>query len=197
MKFEQTMEELLSPAVMRERLISASIYIAAFESLKESIVSKLRFYYCLDDSKDSQPCESYKKDVMNRNSSAVYASLDWFKGHQAINEDDLAKFEQIKLCRNDLSHRLFNLIGSRGLPQNFEARFHELVELLHKIDLWWVMNIEIPTGPDYAGQEIDESEVKVGSIMAIQMLVDIALGEEDVANSYYEAFKKAQTKNNG
>jgi hypothetical protein len=83
------------------------------------------------------------------------------------------------------------------LPQNFEARFHELVELLHKIDLWWVMNIEIPTGPDYAGQEIDESEVKVGSIMAIQMLVDIALGEEDVANSYYEAFKKAQTKNNG
>jgi len=123
MKFEQTMEEFLSPAIMRKRLISASIYIAA--------------------------CESYKKEVLSRNKSAVYASLDWFKERQAINGDDLAKFEQIKLCRNDLSHELFSLIGSRGLPKHFETRFHELVELLHKIDIWWVMNIEIPTDPDH------------------------------------------------
>ncbi|TAL43016.1 MAG: hypothetical protein EPN89_16620 [Methylovulum sp.] len=136
MKFEQTMEEFLSPAIMRKRLISASIYIAAFESLKESIVSKIRFYYCLDDSGNSKPCESHKKEVLSRNKSAVYASLDWFKERQAINGDDLAKFEQIKLCRNDLSHELFSLIGSRGLPKHFETRFHELVELLHKIDIW-------------------------------------------------------------
>ncbi len=58
MKLEQTLEEFLNPEIMRERLISASIYIAAFESLKETIIEKIRFYYCLDDSKDSKPCDS-------------------------------------------------------------------------------------------------------------------------------------------
>ena len=58
------------------------------------------------------------------------------------------------------------------------------------------MNIEIPTDPDYFGQEIDESKIKVGSVMALQMLIDIALGEEGVAHSYYETFKRTHTKNN-
>ena len=197
MKLEQTMEEFLSPSITRTRLISASIYIAAFESLKESIVGKIRFFYCLDDEETSSPCKKYKKEVMSRNTSVVYASLDWFKENRAIDEADLIQFENIKKCRNELSHRLFSLIGSRGLPQDFEINFHALVELLHKIDLWWVMNIEIPTDPDYSGQEIDEKEVKVGSVMALQMLWDIALGEKDVANSYYEAYRNAQVKNNG
>ncbi len=134
---------------------------------------------------------------MSRNSSPLYASLDWFKEHQAINEDDFVKFEQIKNCRNELSHKLFSLIGTRGLPDNFEVRFLELVELLHKIHLWWVMNVEIPTNPDYDGKEVDENNVKVGSVMAIQMLVDIALGDEKTANSYFEEFIKSQVNTNG
>jgi len=32
--------------------------------------------------------------------------------------------------------------------------------------------------------------------MALQMLIDIALGEEGVAHSYYETFKRTHTKNN-
>ena len=54
--------------------------------------------------------------------------------------------------------------------------FDKLVELLHKIDLWWVINIEIPTNSDYDGQEINEKDVKVGSVMVLQMVIDIALG---------------------
>jgi len=180
-KLERTMAEYLNPVVMREKLISASIYIATFEALKKSIVSKIRFYYCLDDLK---PCELYDKEVMSRNKSPVYASLDWLKEYEAITDADINNFEKIKNCRNELSHNLFNLLGSRGLPQNFQTNFCELAELLHKIDIWWVINIEIPANPDFFGQEIDEAEIKVGSVLALKMLVDIALGEDDIANSY-------------
>lgn len=38
-------EHLLTPAVMQERLISASLYVTAFELLKESIVGRLRSFY--------------------------------------------------------------------------------------------------------------------------------------------------------
>ena len=185
MKFEQNIEDLLSPKVMRERLISASIFIAVFESLKESIVSKLRFFYCLNDSEDFKPCESYLKAVMSRNPSPIYASLDWFKEHNAINELDIEKFNQIKLCRNELSHNLFNLIGSGSFPPDLETRLKELIGLVHKIGIWWIMNVEIPTDPEYDGHEIDENEVKLGSVMFIQMIVDIALGEEEISNAYY------------
>jgi hypothetical protein len=34
-------------------------------------------------------------------------------------------------------------------------RFHELVALLKKIEVWWVVNMEIPVNPDFDGKEID------------------------------------------
>jgi hypothetical protein len=190
MKCEQSIEELLNPAIMRNILISSSLFIAAFESLKDLIISHLKGFYCIGELDDSKPCDDYKKEVLSKNKSALYASLEWFKENQAINEDDLAKFERIKACRNDLSHRLHSLLGSRGLPQDFEIRFHELFELQHKIELWWVLNIEVPISGDFVDQEIDASDVQLGSIMWLQMLIDIALGDEDVANSYYQAYCK-------
>jgi len=44
-KIRQSWEEFLNPEVMRPRLIAASIYIAGFEALKDSIVGRIREFF--------------------------------------------------------------------------------------------------------------------------------------------------------
>jgi hypothetical protein len=152
---EQQWERYLKPEWLREKLISAALYIAAFESLKDTIVQNLRFFYCIGVSEEEAPCEEYKTKVLSRNKSTVYASLDWFMENAAINQQDIEKFNDIKNIRNNLSHSLFKIIGSTGLPENFNEEFQALIELQHKIAHWWVVNVEIPTDPEFALQEIN------------------------------------------
>ena len=187
----QAWEDFLNPQVTRARLIAASIYIAAFEALKDSIVGRIRDFYWsgFDDSGDKTDPE-YQSEVLARNRSPVYASLDWLKEQGAIDAHDLATFENAKACRNILAHELLELLGSEGLPVNFDQCVTEIVVLLRKIEMWWIVNVEIPTNPEYDGVEVDEAKVLPGPVMSMQVLMDIALGDEERSRSYYDEFRR-------
>ena len=45
-KVQQTWEDFLNPDVIRPVLISASIYIAGFEALKDAMVERIRDFFC-------------------------------------------------------------------------------------------------------------------------------------------------------
>ena len=53
-KVQSSWEDFLNPEVIRPVLISASIYIAGFEALKDAIVGRIRdfFWYGFDESGD-------------------------------------------------------------------------------------------------------------------------------------------------
>ena len=184
-------EEFLNPEVMRPRLIAASIYIAGFEVLKEAIVDHIRdfFWRGFDESGDNID-PRYQSDVLARNKSPVYASLDWLTEMNVIDDADMRVFDRVKACRNTLAHKLFSTLGSEGLPSDFEQRFTEMVALLHKIEVWWITNFEIPTNPDYDGSDINEEGIVPGRLMGIQLLWDIALGDEERSRFYYNEFRK-------
>ena len=65
-----------------------------------------------------------------------------------------------------------------------------IIELLCKIEKWWILNVEIPTNPDFDGKEIDEDGIVPGPIMTLRLLPDIALGSEEESNFYYKEFIK-------
>src|SRR5688500_18418446 len=135
-------EQLLNPPVMKERLISASLYITAFELLKDSIIDHIRSFYMvgfetIDDTID----EKYEATVLSRSKSPLYASLNWLTENGVIDEDDLEAFERIKATRNFLAHDLRSLIIGSTDFQHIE-RFQELVALLRKIEIWWIVNLE-------------------------------------------------------
>jgi hypothetical protein len=44
-KVRQAWEDFLNPEVTRNRLLAASVYIAAFEALKDSIVGRIRDFF--------------------------------------------------------------------------------------------------------------------------------------------------------
>ena len=101
-----------------------------------------------------------------------------------------ATFERVKGCRNNVAHKLHSVLGSEGLPAEFSQCFADMVALLRKIEVWWITNVEIPTNPDFDGVEVDESGIVPGPVMTMQLLMDIALGDDERSRFYYDEFRK-------
>ncbi len=192
-KIKQSWEESLNPEVMRPRLIAASIYVAGFDSLKDSIVDRIRMFFWtgFDRETGDKIDPKYKSDVLARSKSPVYASLDWLKEQGAIDDPDIASFERVKRCRNTLAHELLSVVWTTGLPEDYAQCFADMVALLRKVEVWWIVNVEIPTSPGYDGSEsIDVDGIMPGPIVAMRLLMDIALGDEKEARFYYDEFRK-------
>lgn len=180
-------EQLLTPAVMQEKLISASLYITAFELLRQSIVGRIRDFYNIEsiglEPGTHQLSDEYRSEVLARNKSTLYASLDWLTEHGAIDLGDLETFERIKSIRNKLAHELPSVVMGAVDFDHVEI-FQDLITILRKIEVWWVVNVEIPTNPDFDGQEIDEAGIVPGPVLMLQMMVEVLSGNEDLLKHY-------------
>lgn len=180
-------EELLNPDITRERLISASLYIAAYEILKKSICDRIRDFYCFGFGVTGDLIDSkYQSEVLARNRSRLYASLSWLQENDVLDASDIEAFEKVKAARNVLAHNLQGLVLGE-LPPSHVALFPELVRLIRKIEIWWVVNVEIPTNPDYDGQEILEEHVVPGPVIMLQIMQEVASGNSEYLARYQGA----------
>jgi hypothetical protein len=180
-------EQLLTPAVMQERLISASLYVTAYALLKESIVGRLRSFYMVGADTDGGVIdEKYETAVLSRNKSPLYASLGWLIENGAIDQGDLQMFERLKSTRNSLAHDLPSVV-IRGADVQHVTKFQELLALLWKIEVWWVVNLEIPINPEFDQKEIDEEGIVPGPILVIQMMLEVLSGNEQLLKHYRES----------
>lgn len=64
------------------------------------------------------------------------------------------------------------------------SQFPVLVALLRKVEVWWVINVEIPTNPDYDGKEIDEAGIVPGAVLSLQMLIEVASGNTQLLEQW-------------
>ncbi len=180
-------ERFLDPEVVRPSLFMATMFITTFEILKDSIVDRIRDFYTHGwDQTGPTIGPQYQDEVMSRNKSALYASLDWLQEHEAIDEDDLKTFENLKKIRNQLAHQLFNVVTGQ-VESEHTSQFPVLVALLRKIEVWWVVNVEIPTNPDYDGEEIDHAGIVPGAILSLQMLIEVASGSTELLEQWRKA----------
>ena len=177
-------EELLDPTMTQEKLISASLYIAAFEILKDSICGRIKTFYSIGfDESGSITDTKYATEVLSRHSRPLQASLAWLTEHEAIDAADTQTFARINAVRNHLAHNLQTVIFGES-PSEHIALFQDLIALLRKIETWWVVNVEIPTNPDYDGQEIDESGIVPGPVLMLQMMFEVASGNRELLARY-------------
>ena len=177
-------EQLLTPALMQEKLISASLYIAAYDLLKESIIGRIRSFYMVGFNEDREIVgERYETAVAARNKSILYASLDWLEENEVIDKSDCEAFERIKKTRNVLAHELLAIVTA-GKDIGHIERFQELVSLLKKIEVWWVVNVEIPVNPDFDEKKIDEEGIVPGPVLMLQMMLEVASGNDELLKHY-------------
>ena len=183
-------QRFLNPEILRTNLIVASLFITAFEMLKDSIIERTRdFFVDGFDENGLIMSDNYKIKVLSLNKSPLYASLLWLKEMDVINDEDIEQFTTIKNCRNNVAHDIVQFI-SKGLIVEPLPLFPKMIDLLEKIEKWWILNIEIPTNPDFNRQEISATEVTPGKIITLRLLTDIALGTEEESKFYYKEFIK-------
>lgn len=177
-------ERFLDPDVVRPSLFMATMFITTFEILKNSTVDRIRDFFSIGWSEEgSTVSPEYEAKVLSRNRSALYASLNWLHEHQAINDQDLETFELLKKTRNLLAHKLFDVVTGQR-ESNHTEQFPVLVELLRKIEVWWVVNVEIPINPDYADTDVDEEGIVPGAILSLQMLLEVAGGNTELLEGW-------------
>jgi hypothetical protein len=189
-KIRQSWERFLNPESLRANLVTGSLFIAAFEMLKTSIIDHIRDFFSTGFNQSGPIIgERYKTAVLSLNNSPLYASLEWLKNMDAINDKDIEDFEKIKKCRNEIAHEFVNFL-STGPTIDPLPLFPTMISLLSKIEKWWILNVEIPTNPDFDGKDIDENGIIPGPIMTLQMLTDIDIGSEKGSKAYYEFMKE-------
>lgn len=177
-------ERFLDPDVVRPSLFLATMFITTFEILKNSIIDRIRNFYTDGwDEKGPTVGPEYQRKVASRNKNILYASLDWLQENGAIDDEDLEAFELLKAIRNQLAHRLFDTVTGQ-IESEHEAKFPVLVALLRKIEVWWVVNVEIPTNPDFDGQEINEEGIVPSAILSLQMLIEVASGNTELLEQW-------------
>lgn len=183
-------ERFLNPEILRTNLIVASLFITAFEMLKDSIIGRIRDFFTNGfDENGWIVNDDYKSKVLSLNKSPLYASLEWLKGMDVIDNDDIEEFDRIRNCRNEIAHEIANFI-SKGPNIDPLPLFPKMTDLLHKIEKWWILNFEIPINPDIDVQDIEEDGVVPGKIMTLRLLADIALGSEEESKVYYKELTK-------
>lgn len=180
-------ERFLDPDEVRPSLFMATMFITAFEILQDSIVDELRGFYTSGLNEHGPIVEpEYQSKVLSKNKSPLYASLQWLREHDAINDEDLVLFEQLKKTRNILAHELFGVVTGQ-VESPHEVQFDSLLALLRKVGVWWVVNVEIPTNPDFDGKDIDEEGIVPGPVLTLQMLIQVASGNTELLEQWRKA----------
>jgi len=181
---QEAWKQFLDPKKLRSKLIACALFIATYEMLKDSIVDKIRqFFSCgFDESRDVID-PKYQTDVLDRHKKVTEASLLWLKEMGAVNDNDIQLFRVLTNTRNDLAHELLSLLSGQK-EIDVSAHFSDLIGLLRKIDVWWVINLDIATDPEMMDKEIKEEDIIPGSIIMSKILMDVALGDEKDAEFY-------------
>lgn len=188
-KINSDWEQFLTPEILRSNLLLASLYLTVFELLKDSIVDRIRDFYFLDIRKSSTTLQSrFQNEVLSRNNSPVYASLDWLKENQAINDADICLYNRVREFRNYVAHELPKLLAD-GFTPDLAERFLEIISLLHKIERWWIVNVDLLADERFDGKEVKEEDIVSGPVATIKILVDIALGSNEQAETYIKEYK--------
>jgi len=158
---------------MRDNLSKASFYLLCFEILKTSITDPVKSFFA-NEYENGIPKESqdYRQKVLNRNRSPAYASLDWLKEMGAISAHDIDAFKKSKDLRNTIAHESQRIIT--GSIEIHETDFDVILELLNKINTWWIREVEIPTNSEFDGSEINEGDILPGQVIVLNLIRSIA-----------------------
>lgn len=183
--------KFLDPENLKGNLMFSSLFIASFEAFKDYVVDEVKFFFN-NGFADGEFTfsEEYNTKVKALDKSILKATLLWLKDLEAIDEKDIETFDELRQYRNKLSHELMTLLFE-GLQQELPEKFARLMALRVKIEKWWIMNIEIPTNPDFdANTEIKEEDIMTSSQIFNQLIFDMLSGDEKKASYYQTEFKK-------
>lgn len=176
---------LYDSSKLRPFLITASLYMTAFELLKNAINKRIEDFFLIGyDCKNhnrhkeyDEEMKPYREKHKDKKDKKTYANLDWLISMEAITEADVKMYDDVREIRNKIAHELLDLMNE-NLNESLKMiniHFIAMFELLNKIETFWALNVDIPCNLDFDGKEIKAENVIPGPIWAMQTLVNEAL----------------------
>lgn len=186
----ESWEKFLNPETLRGNLIEIALFISAFEMFKDRVIEKPEYFF--SDSFDKNGpilSKKYKVEVLSRSKNKLFASLLWFKDMEAIDESDMQIFDSIRMHRNELTHEMVSFLTDSKKALNV-GLFQSLIALLTKIEKWWFEHFELGIDPEMLPEGANPKDVIPGPIWSLQLMLDIALGNEPEEGYYFNEFTK-------
>ena len=178
---EKAWADSLNPDVVRQKLTKVGLFMVAHELLVGCIKDRPRCFFA-DEFRDGIPVTSkkYKVEVLaldpKGKSDPVRGGTEWLKRMSVIDKADGIAIREVTDVRNRMAHELGDIVMGGGMP-DMAGHLLKLLGLIKKIERWWVVNVEVPTNPDFDGEHVDEGGVMSGSEIVMSILWDVAMGE--------------------
>jgi hypothetical protein len=165
-------EKFLDPQKLKRSLIEASIFITAYELLKEEIIDRPKSFFIYGDENQPESRLEYKKRVKALHKDTFIASCLWLQNQGAVTSREVELLLQIRAHRNAIAHGLPKLIATTELQ--VDKRLLEcLNELATKISRWWALEVDVPTNPNFDHVEVKEENVQTGLMMFMQVVMKV------------------------
>lgn len=171
----------VDPQKSRSRLLVYSHFVLMLDILKLSIVDTVKSVYTgvggrLLDS-------DYTTQVLARDSrqSPLRGSLDWLVTHEVLSERDKSDYLKAVNCRNQIAHELLDLVYYGRTPVEFERSERIVSALIDKVEMWFMLEHELPiSGPD-GWQDMDDFEILSGRMTVARILSRVILqGDQSI-----------------
>lgn len=182
--------DFLDPQKLKEKVLATAVFIAIYEATEDRIVEKVKGFFCNGfDNKGLTYSPEYLSEVLTLENSWTYkvtkigkelkASLIWLKNMDVIDDSDIVQFLQLRDDRNTMTHEFLSNL-TRGHTASQE-QINALIQLVRKIEIWWVKNIEIGTNPDldqYLTNPPEDKDITSGTETLFSVLSKITLGND-------------------
>lgn len=197
----QIWSDFLNPDVLRRRFLTAGLFIVAHEKLLEAIKTPLFTFFssrwtASDGWKESA---EYREEVLaldpKGKSDALRGSVRWLLENQVIDAEDEATVRLATEARNVFAHELSQIVSGSGQPPDFEFLFPRLVKVIVKIERWWIFNVEIAVENEFCLEGIEPNSIMPPSMLFLQVLELVALGNEEAAWELYKKFRDSDGGN--
>jgi hypothetical protein len=167
----------LSPEEVRRNLVKASVFITAYELMKDAILRNVSgFFISGFDQSGLTHSPEYERDVLSRDKNKVRASLLWLLDMKAITPDNLAAFDEMRKHRNEVAHDLPKLLVDPAFSVDLHL-LNELHIMLRRLDRFFG-EIEVDTNPDFDGKQVDLDGIKSGTTLLLEYIISIAAEDE-------------------
>lgn len=190
MDVDQQWKNIFDRDILRESVNILALYITMYELLEDTLISCPKDFFT-EFEYDERAKKQYEEHVLSlydksacpgitTKNKELIASLLWFKKMEAITDNDIQLFANLRITRNEVTHRMLNAIAESG--SRYLIQLMELYKLFCKIERWWILEIEVPIGGEIPpDQEIKEEDVMSGNMIILNAIIDI-LSNESNAN---------------
>lgn len=175
-------KHLFDPDVVRLKFSMMGLFLVAHEMLVYSVESPLKNFFGDFTGKKSVLGDDYEKEVIgrapkkanrNRDSAQWLGSIQWLKDMSVISESDMRTIRKIRDTRNEIAHELPELLLDKEtapLMENLIENFWKAIELITKIDRWWIAEVEMD-------EPVEKEEIKLPKVDCLALLYDVIQGK--------------------